>query len=385
MNIYSSTWAEINLENIKYNVDNVKNSIGNDTKLCCVIKADAYGHGAVEVAKYLDEEENVDFFSVARLEEGLELTKNDIKTPILCMGYIDKNKIKFAIENDIRLTVYSLEYSKEVSKVATEINKKAYIHIKIDTGMSRIGFLVNENSIEDIKKIFELENVIIEGMYTHFAKSDEKEKNPTYEQIRKYNLVAEELNKSNLHIPIKHVSNSAAILDLRECDFNMVRLGISLYGLYPSEEVKRDIKLKPALELKTKISNIKTIEKGTSVSYAGVYTAKDDVKIATLPVGYADGFPRTQKNPQVLINNRLLNIVGRICMDQCMVEIPQDLDVNIEDEVVLVGDVDGVRIGDVSGKINTIDHEVLCCITKRVDRVYITKDNKFVKDSIFEI
>ncbi|WP_227849284.1 alanine racemase [Clostridioides sp. ZZV15-6598] len=372
MNINSSTWAEVNLTNIKYNVDNVKKALTKDTMLCCVVKADAYGHGAVEVSKFLDKEENVDFFSVARLEEGLVLEKAGIKKTILCMGYTNTNKIQLAIDSNIRITVYSLEMSMKIDELAKLSNKKAYVHIKIDTGMSRIGFLVNEQSISDIKKMFTLENLVIEGIYTHFAKSDEENKETTYKQIEKYNRVINSLEEANLNIPIKHVSNSAAILDLRECDFNMVRLGISLYGSYPSSEVSRNIKLKTALELKTIVNNIKNIEKGTNVSYSGIYTANKDVKIATLSVGYADGFPRTQKNPQVFINGRLLNIVGRICMDQTMVEIPNDLDIKMEDEAILVGDIDGIRIGDISSKVGTIDHEILCCITKRVNRVYIT-------------
>ncbi|MGO0883774.1 alanine racemase [Clostridioides difficile] len=372
MNINSSTWAEVNLTNIKYNVDTVKKALTKDTMLCCVVKADAYGHGAVEVSRFLDKEENVDFFSVARLEEGLVLAKAGIKKPILCMGYTNTNKIQLAIDSNIRITVYSLEMAIKIDELAKLSNKKAYVHIKIDTGMSRIGFLVNEQSISDIKKMFTLENLVIEGIYTHFAKSDEENKETTYKQIKKYNKVINSLKETNLNIPIKHVSNSAAILDLRECDFNMVRLGISLYGSYPSSEVSRDIKLKTALELKTIVNNIKNIEKGTSVSYAGIYTADKEVKIATLSVGYADGFPRTQKNPKVFINGRLLNIVGRMCMDQTMVEVPNDLDIKMEDEAILIGDIDGIRIGDISSRMGTIDHEILCCITKRVNRVYIT-------------
>lgn len=384
MNINSSTWAEINLENIKFNVDSVKKALTKDTMLCCVVKADAYGHGAVEVSKFLDKEENVDFFSVARLEEGLALVKAGITKPILCMGYTDTAKIQHAIDSNIRITVYSLEMAMKINELAKLSNKKAYIHIKLDTGMSRIGFLVNEQSICDIKKMFTLENLIIEGIYTHFAKSDEENKEATYKQIEKYNRVINSLEEANLNIPIKHVSNSAAILDLRECDFNMVRLGISLYGPYPSSEVSRDIKLKTALELKTMVNNVKTIEKGTSVSYAGIYTADADTKIATLSVGYADGFPRTQKNPQAFINGKLLNIVGRICMDQCMVKVPNDFDVNAEDEAILIGDIDGIRIGDISSKMGTIDHEILCCITKRVNRVYITKDKKYVVNNLLD-
>ena len=381
--INSSTWAEINLKNIKYNVDSVKKALNKDTKLCCVVKANAYGHGAVEVSKFL-EKENIDFFSVARLEEALELVKNNIKTPILCMGYIDNCKIQYAIDNNIRITVYSLEMAQNINNLAKKSNKKAYVHIKLDTGMSRIGFLVNDDSIKDIKNIFSLENIIVEGIYTHFAKSDEYNKDATFKQIEKYKKVIEALESDNLNVPIKHVSNSAAILDLRDCDFNMVRLGVSLYGCYPSDDVSRDIDLKTCLELKSKVSNIKTIEKGTSVSYAGTYTVDKDTKIATVPVGYADGFPRTQKNPKAFINGRLVNIVGRICMDQTMLEIPDDLTVNMEDEVILIGDIDGIRIGNVSGNIGTIDHEVLCNINRRVNRVYLNNEDKYTVNYVLD-
>lgn len=381
--INSSTWAEINLQNIKYNVDSVKKALNKGTKLCCVVKANAYGHGAVEVSKFL-EKENVDFFSVARLEEALELVKNNIKTPILCMGYIDNCKIQYAIDNNIRITVYSLEMAQNINDLAKKANTKAYVHIKLDTGMSRIGFLVNDDSIKDIKNIFSLENIIVEGIYTHFAKADEDNKEATFKQISKYQKVIEALKSANLNIPIKHVSNSAAILDLRDCDFNMVRLGVSLYGCYPSDDVSREIDLKTCLELKSKVSNIKTIEKGTSVSYAGTYTVNKDTKIATIPVGYADGFPRTQKNPKAFVNGRLVNIVGRICMDQTMLEIPDDLTVNMEDEVILIGDIDGIRIGNISGNVDTIDHEVLCNINRRVNRVYLTNEDKYTVNYVLD-
>ncbi|MBE5962574.1 MAG: alanine racemase [Lachnospiraceae bacterium] len=290
------------------------------------------------------------------------------------MGYIDEYKLQHAIDHNIRITVYSLDYAMKINNIARLKNKKAIIHIKIDTGMSRIGFIVNETSISDIKKIFSLDHIIVEGIYTHFAKSDITNKDATYEQLEKFHWVLHELKLSNLDIPIKHVSNSAAILDQRDCDFNMVRLGISLYGSYPSNEVSKEIKLKTALTLKTKVSNIKWIEKGTEVSYGGTYIANRRIRLATIPVGYADGFSRTQKNPQVYVNGTLLNIVGRICMDQSMFEVPDELSINIEDEVTLIGDMDGIRIGDISRKMSTIDHEILCCLTARVDRVYYTSN-----------
>lgn len=367
--INSSAWAEINLENIKDNIYNIKKTLRKDTLICCVVKANAYGHGAVEVAKFL-EKQKADFFAVSRLEEGLELIQNNIKTPILCMGYINSENIGYAVDNEIRITTYSLEMAQKINEIAKSRNKKAYIHIKVDTGMSRIGFLVNEESIVNIKKIFELDNLIVEGIFTHFAKADEYDKEDTFKQLEKYRHVIDVLKSENIDIPIKHVSNSAATLDLQECDFNMVRLGIAMYGHYPSDEVSNDTDLKPCFKLKSSVTNIKTIKKGTSVSYGFLYTAQKDTKIATVAIGYADGFPRTQKNPKVYINGRVLNIVGRICMDQTMVEIPDDLKVNIEDEVTVIGDVEGIRLSDVSKGIDTIDYEILCGINRRINRVY---------------
>lgn len=372
------TWAEINLNNIKHNFHALKNTLKADTKVCCVVKADAYGHGAVEVAKML-QQENADYFSVARFEEAIELRNNNIHTPILCMGYISQSDIEEAIHRYIGITVYSYEMAKIINEKAEKIGKKASVHIKIDTGMSRLGFLTDDNSINDILKLSELKNLNLDGIYTHFATADEADKKETYLQLERYKKVISALEKSNINILYKHVSNSAAIIDLKELGFNMVRLGIGLYGHYPSDEVSKEVELKPAMKLKTIITNIKTVAPGTKVSYGYTYEFKEASTLATLAIGYADGFDRTQSTPKVMINGVLCDVVGRICMDQCMVKMPEGLTVNIEDEVLIMGDEPGVTAEDLATRRGTINYEILCSVSRRVTRDYILGDKTYSK------
>ena len=372
------TWAEINLNNIKHNFHALKNTLKSDTKVCCVVKADAYGHGAVEVAKIL-QQEKADYFSVARFEEAVELRNNNIHTPILCMGYISESDIEEAINRYIGITVYSYEMVKIINQKAGKLGKKASIHIKIDTGMSRLGFLTDDNSINDILKLKELINLNIDGIYTHFATADETDKKETYLQLERYKKVIDALEKANIDIQFKHVSNTAAIIDLKELGFNMVRLGIGLYGHYPSDEVSKEVELKPAMKLKTIITNIKTVAPGTKVSYGYTYEFKEASTLATLAIGYADGFDRTQNNPKVMINGVLCDVVGRICMDQCMVKIPEGLNVNIEDEVLIMGAEVGVTAEDLASRRGTINYEVLCSVSRRVTRDYILGDKTYSK------
>lgn len=372
------TWAEINLNNIKHNFHALKNTLKSDTKVCCVVKADAYGHGAVEVAKML-QQEKADYFSVARFEEAVELRNNNIHTPILCMGYISECDIEEAINRYIGITVYSYEMAKIINQKAGKLGKKASIHIKIDTGMSRLGFLTDDNSINDILKLKELINLNIDGIYTHFATADETDKKETYLQLERYKKVIDVLEKANIDIQFKHVSNTAAIIDLKELGFNMVRLGIGLYGHYPSDEVSKEVELKPAMKLKTIITNIKTVAPGTKVSYGYTYEFKEASTLATLAIGYADGFDRTQNNPKVMINGVLCDVVGRICMDQCMVKIPEGLNVNIEDEVLIMGNEPGVTAENLASRRGTINYEVLCSVSRRVTRDYNLGDKTYSK------
>ena len=367
--ITAPTWAEINLDNIEFNLNNIKKLLNEDTKICTVLKANAYGHGSVQVAKFL-ENKNVDYFAVARLEEAIELRQNNIKKPILCLGFVPEESLEYAIKNDITLTIYSLEMAKKLNDISKKIGIKAYIHIKIDTGMSRIGFKVNDESIEKIFEISNLESIYIEGIYTHFAKADELDKEFTNKQAERFKFIAEAVEKRGINIPIKHVSNSAAIMDLPDLNFNMARCGIILYGYYPSEEViKERLTLKPAMTLKTKISHIKELEEFTGISYGLTYKTNNSEKIATIPIGYADGFTRMQKNPKVSIKGEVFDIVGRICMDQCMVKIDKDIDIKIGDEVIIFGD-NNRSVDNIAKDLGTINYEIICMVSRRVDRVY---------------
>lgn len=367
--ITAPTWAEINLDNIEFNLNNIKKLLNEDTKICTVLKANAYGHGSVQVAKFL-ENKSVDYFAVARLEEAIELRQNNIKKPILCLGFVPEESLEYAIENNITLTIYSLEMAEKLNDISKKIGIKAYIHIKIDTGMSRIGFKVNDESIETISQISNLENLYIEGIYTHFAKADELDKEFTNKQVEKFKFITEAVEKKGINIPIKHVSNSAAIMDLPDLNFNMARCGIVLYGYYPSEEViKERLTLKPAMTLKTKISHIKELEEFTGISYGLTYKTNNSEKIATIPIGYADGFTRMQKNPKVSIKGEVFDIVGRICMDQCMVKIDKDIDIKIGDEVIIFGEGNR-KVEDIAKDLGTINYEIVCMVSRRVDRVY---------------
>lgn len=377
------TWAEINLDNLKFNLDKIKKILNEDTKICGVVKANAYGHGAVEISKLL-QRECVDYLAVARLEEGIELRQNDIKLPILCLGYIPEEGIKTAIINDITITVYSLDMAIKINEICQNINKKAIIHIKIDTGMSRIGFLPNEKSVKDIHSIMKLNNIDIEGIYTHFAKADEEDKQYTYFQVEKYSYIINELEKSNVNIPIKHASNSAAVMELLDLEFNMVRCGIILYGHYPSDDVnKNNIELRPVMKLKSSIAHIKEVEPDVGISYGWKYKTHGKEKIATIPIGYADGFSRMQRNAKIYINNHPYNVVGRICMDQCMIRIDNDEDIKVGDEVIIFGE-GNATVEAMAEDLNTINYEILCMVARRIERVYM-ENNAILHSSSYLI
>ncbi|MGL5311672.1 MAG: alanine racemase [Peptostreptococcaceae bacterium] len=378
--ITAPTWAEINLDNIKFNLSNIKKLLSEDTKVCGVIKANAYGHGAVMIAKVL-EKENVDYLAVARLEEAIELRQNNIKLPILCLGYIPEGSLEIAIKNNITITIFSLDMAKKVNILSERIKQKTSVHIKIDTGMTRIGFQPNEPTVEDISTINGLEFIQLEGIYTHFATADEADKEFTNIQAGRFKFVVDSLRDKGISIPIKHVSNSAAIMDCHELQFDMVRCGIVLYGHYPSEEViKSNLQLKPAMTLKTRIAHIKSVGTGVGVSYGLKYKTDCNEKIVTIPIGYADGFTRMQKNPKVWIKGKAFDVIGRICMDQCMVKVDKDINIKVGDEVIIFG-ADDNKVELIANDLGTINYEVLCMISRRVDRVYMEKDAILQVDS----
>lgn len=374
-------WAEIDLNNLAHNIKEVRRVTKKESIVMAVVKANGYGHGSLDVAKVFLEN-GADRLAVATLSEAIELRRADIKAPILILGYTPESQYNMVVENDIIQTIYTLESGKELSKVAKSLNKNAKLHIKIDSGMGRIGFKSEESSIGKIEKISKLPNLEIEGIFTHFAKADEIDKTYTERQFKNYEWVIKKLEDRNINIPIKHVSNSAATIDLPEYNLNMVRGGIMIYGLYPSEEVdKEKVKLKPAMALKAKISHLKEVPEDTGVSYGQIFVTERKSKIATIPIGYADGFTRLlTSKAEVSIGGKRAPIVGKICMDQCMIDVTDIDNVKVGDEVVLFGDGEnGVpHIDEIAEKLDTINYEIVCMVGRRVPRVYV-KDGKVVK------
>lgn len=388
---YERVLAEINLDNIAKNVINIKKNIPPNTKLMAIVKADAYGHGSVEVAKTCLYN-GANFLGVAIIDEAIELRQNNIFEPILILGYTKDSKLSLVISNNITQTIFSYDMAKKLSDEAIVLNKSVDIHIKIDTGMGRLGFFPNENSIIEIIKISNLPFIKITGIFTHFATSDEADKTFTILQLDKFNDFINKLNtKLNTKNIIKHFSNSGAILDFdniynnNNFDFDMVRAGIILYGLYPSENVQKNIPLFPAMSIKTHVSFIKEVEANTSISYARTYFTNKKTKIACIPVGYADGYARCLSNKsRVIINNHYANVIGTICMDQFMVDITDIPDTKVGDSVILMGSSDDINNNlnitaeELASLQNTINYEIICNIGKRVPRVFIKK-NEIIK------
>ncbi|MGP1486919.1 MAG: alanine racemase, partial [Peptostreptococcus stomatis] len=348
-----------------------KNKIPEGTKMCMVIKSNAYGHGAVQIARFY-EELGADFFAVARLNEAMELRDHGITTPILNLGYTNPLTIEDSIRNNVSMTVFDLELAQEIDKVARKIGIKAKIHLKLDTGMSRLGYVVLDDKLDEIadeiKHISQFEGIILEGMYTHFATADARNKEFENLQTHRFSEMVDKVKAMGVNIEYIHCSNSAEILDCDE-KYDMVRPGIIQYGIYPSNEVSYSIDIKPVMTFKAKVSNVKVLDAGTSISYGRVYFTTVKEKIISIAAGYADGFLRGRRNPYVYINGVKCSIVGRICMDQCMVRVPMDMDVKVNDDVVIFGD-DLVSVDDVARGCDTIAHEVMCMMSRRVPRVY---------------
>ena len=372
-------WAEVNLDNIINNIKEIKKNI-NGEEIIAVVKANAYGHGAVDVAPVLIEN-GADRLAVAMLSEALELREAGIKVPILILGYTDVAFSEMLINNDIEQTVYSLDYAKELSKKAEALGKVAKIHIAVDTGMGRIGFLPNEKSVEEVVEISKLSNLRITGIFTHFSNADEQDKSYAHNQIEKFNSFINEIEKREVNLGLKHISNSASIIDIEDAHYNAIRPGIILYGYYPSDYINKDkLKLMPALSLKCQVIHVKELPKGEYIGYGRKFRTERDSVIATLPIGYADGYIRgLYEKAHVIINGKLAPVVGKICMDQCMIDVTDVGPVKVGDEVVLLGEDNGVKnnADDIAKMLDTINYEILCMIGRRVPRIYI-KDGKMV-------
>lgn len=372
---YQRVCAYIDLDAIISNMDNMHAALSEGTRMVAVIKTDGYGHGAVQIARELEQLDYVWGYAVATAEEAFILRQSDIQKPILILGYTFPYADERLISMDIRPAVFRMDQAKRLSEAAAAAGREIKIHIKVDTAMSRIGIRPDDTGIAFIREVMGLKGICVEGIFTHFARADEADKSALQAQLSRYRAflgrVREQCPKE---IPLKHCANSAGILEMREADMDLVRAGITLYGLWPSEEMRRDgVRLTPALSLKSTVVFVKEIEAGTPVSYGGTFVAQKRIKVATIPVGYGDGYPRSLSNKgEVLIRGRRARILGRVCMDQFMVDVTDIEGAAAGDEVTLIGrdgedSITMEEIGAVSGRFN---YELACDISKRVPRVY---------------
>ena len=392
MDFVKRTWAEISLDAIAHNFHQIAGRIGGKAKICCVIKADGYGHGAVELA-HIYEKLGADFFAVSNIDEGIEIRTSGVKLPIVILGYTPVRDAQRLAQYNISQAVFSTDYAKALSAQCAEYGCVCKIHIKCDTGMSRIGFMCQEFPRDDdsIKEIYEacaLTNLQPEGMFTHFCVSDESDEGRafTQKQFRNFMHVKNGLEERGLHIPIVHCSNSGAIEDYEETYCDMVRAGIILYGLAPSPKLSGRLELQPAMTLKTTIAYVKTLRAGADISYGRTFTAEKDMKIATVPIGYADGFVRLNaKDGYMLVGGKRATIVGRICMDQTMLDVTDIDDVKIGDEVIVFGTGEhGEPTADtLAANTETINYEVVCLVGKRVPRIYYK--NGVITDVMYKL
>lgn len=375
--MFFRTEAAIDLDAAEHNFNVTRAKLPENVKLLCVIKADAYGHGAVPLAKLF--EGRADFYGVACIEEAIELKKAGIKTPILILGAVPREFFEDIVKYDIRIPVFHYEDAKALSDEAVKQGKNAPFHFCVDTGMSRIGFQVKESDADICKEITKLPGITAEGLFSHFATADEKDLSKAIAQRDKFKEFIKMLEKRGINIPIKHINNSAGIMNFDEY-FDMCRMGIILYGLYPSHEVDKNLlEIMPVMQWRTHISHIKELEPGREISYGGTYKTSETRRIATIPVGYADGYPRCLSNKgKALINGQFAPIVGRVCMDQFMVDITE-INAEIGDTVILVGKSgeNELSMEEVSESAYSFNYELPCRISRRVPRTYY-KNGEFM-------
>lgn len=373
MQVYHRAVAEIDLDAIGFNIRQIKSRLKPETRLMAVVKADAYGHGAVEASKiclYNGAEQ----LAVATCDEGVELRQSSIQVPVIILGNTVESQLETVISNSLTQTVFCYDTAKAISDAAVRLGKKALVHIKIDTGMGRIGFLPSEESLNTIEEIFRLPNIDVTGIFTHFATADEADKTFTLEQYKKFRFMTDSLEKRGHTGLVRHCSNSAAILDMPQLQLDMARAGIIIYGMYPSSQVSEDLALKPAMKLKSQISYVKEVNADTSIGYGRTYFTDKKTKVATVPVGYADGYSRKCSNKsRVIVKGQYAPVIGNVCMDQMMIDVTYIENVKIGDSVTLMGkegnlSVSAEELADIQG---TINYEIVCNVGKRVPRVFI--------------
>lgn len=375
MKTYSRVYAEINLDAILHNMEQMRGLLKEDTKIMGVIKTDGYGHGAVPIGRELEKLDYTWGYATATVEEAEILRRNGLHKPILVLGATFQEQYESIADLELRVNVYSMEQAKRMEEAAAKMDKKIMVHAKIDTGLSRLGFQVTEQAADEIAQISQMPHIIMEGIFTHFAKSDARDKTMANEQMEAFAKMKCMLEVRKVEIPMIHCSNSAAIIDMPKANMSVVRAGISLYGMWPSDEVKKEnIVLAPVMSLKSCIVFLKELEKGRVISYGATYKTSKTQRIATVPVGYGDGYPRSLSNKgYVLIHGKKAPICGRICMDQFMVDVTDIPQAKEGDIVTLVGkdceaEITMEEIGDLSGRFN---YEFACDLGKRIPRVYV--------------
>ena len=371
-NKYYRVYAEINLDAIVKNVDNLMALTKENTGALAVVKADGYGHGDVAVAKAVAQK--VTGYAVATLDEAVNLRENGVKKPILVLGYVDPYEFDILVSHEITATVFDVETAQLLADAARVQKKQAHCHIKVDTGMRRIGLEPDENGIAIVKQITALKELSADGIFTHFAASDETDKTSAEHQFKLFTDFTGRLEKEGIHFTYRHCANSAAVIDMPQVDLDMLRLGIAMYGMYPSDEVKKEkVELFPALDLKSHITMVKEIPAGEKVSYGGTFTTTRTTKLATVSVGYGDGYPRALSSKgYVLVRGQKAPIVGRVCMDQMMVDVTDIKNVTRADIVTLIGkDGDAeITVEEIAALAGTFNYEFVCDLGKRIPRSY---------------
>lgn len=381
MKHYLRVCAEINLDAVAYNMSSIKENLAEGTRIIAVVKMDGYGHGAIPIAQMIEAYDYVWGFGVATIDEALLLRKSGIQKPILTLGGIFPDAYEELVKHDIRATVFKLATARQLSEEAVRQNKTVYMHIKVDTGMSRVGFRDDEESADIIKEISALPNVELEGLFTHFAKADEKDKTFTHNQINRYLAFKKLLKERDIQVSMYHCSNSAGVFDVSTANMDAVRVGAAMYGMYPSEDVdKFAVPIVPVMTLKSHIIYIKDLRAGESVSYGGTFTAEKPMRVATIPIGYADGYPRSLSNKGwVLIRGHQARILGKVCMDQFMVDVTNIPGAREGDMVTLIGSDGGceITLEDMGNRSGRFNYELVCDISKRIPRRF-WKDGQIV-------
>lgn len=365
------SFAKINLSAIDHNLREIKKSLAKGVKTLAVVKADAYGHGLVPVSKHI--QKDVDYFAVATVEDALELRENGVEKPVIILSYVSPLQYETVIENDITATMYNVEEAENLSALAEKKGKKVKVHIPVDTGMGRIGFMPNEDGVKAVRRISEMKGIFLEGLFSHYACADYEDKTESDKQTELFDRFISLLEKEGIEIPIKHMNNSAGTIENLK-QYDMCRVGIALYGLYPSDEVNKDnMKLVPAMEVMSHIVHIKTVEKGFKIGYGHIYEAPSERTIATVSIGYADGYKRCLTGVgYVLANGKKAPIVGKICMDQCMVDITDIPDLKVGDKVVVMGKSGNEELSaELLGSMcHSFNYEIICSFMPRVIRIY---------------